>query len=117
VGGDPLTEDEGGQLEVVQLDDRRWWPIVVSVGSSILSSGLAVLLVLNIQHGNVQRGIYQRQLLQVQAEDQRQALCALIVSLDDNARAIPPTTELGEANVRTYQTLRLSQHCEPRESK
>jgi len=97
--------------------DINAWSIATSVGSSLLSAGLAVVLCLSVSERNAQRGIAQREQLKAAAEDQRRATCALIVSLDDNAQEDPPMTDLGKSNAKTYASLRISQGCPPRERK
>jgi hypothetical protein len=116
VGGAAVTEEEvnGERLTVLEAKERNWWPIAVAVGSSLLSAILSVSLCLSVSERNADRGRQQRQMLAHQAEEQHQAICAILVSLDDNAAAVPPTTALGKAQARTYVSLRVSQGCPPR---
>lgn len=94
--------------------DLNAWSIATSLGSSLLSAGLAVVLCLSVSARNAQRGVAQREQIKATAESQRQAFCALVISLDDNAHADPPTTELGRSNAKTYASLRVAQGCPPR---
>jgi hypothetical protein len=50
------AETSGEILTLVERDDRRWWPIVVSVGSSVLSAILATVLCLTVSERNAERG-------------------------------------------------------------
>jgi hypothetical protein len=112
----PEVSQEVHRLDVLEARERgNWWPVAVSVGSSILSAALAVTLCLNVSFRNAERGRDQRKIIQATAEQQRQALCALIISLDDNAALDRPVTELGKSNAKTYASLRVSQGCPPRE--
>jgi hypothetical protein len=104
-------------LEILQARDRPWWPIVASFGFSFLTAVLATVLCLVVQEKADRREREQREQLAVQAQDQHDAICAIIVSLDDNAAAVPPTTALGKAQARTYITLRTSLGCPPRTEK
>lgn len=82
------------------------WPFIIAVGSSLLGAILATVLCLNVSERNAQRGRESRaELLRTQ--------CALIVSLDDNYRDLPPTTELGRRNAATMTQLRTSLGCAP----
>ncbi len=96
------------EVLVVEREDRRWWPIAVSVGTSVLSAILATVLCLTIQARNAQRGREARLELQ-------RSVCAIVVSLDDNYRDVPPATELGRANAVSMSELRVSLGCPPRE--
>lgn len=94
--------------------DLNAWSIATSLGASVLSAALAVALCLSVSQRNAQRGIAQREQIKATAEQQRQAFCALVISLDDNANADPPTTDLGKSNAKTYASLRVSQGCPQR---
>lgn len=109
------SEIQDGRLEVLEAKERNWYPIAVAVATSVLSSALAVGLVLAASQGSIHRSQEQRRQIQATAEAQHQALCALIISLDDNAHEAKPETELGISNARTYASLRVSQGCPPRE--
>jgi len=98
----------------VPARERPWWPTAVTVGVSLASSALAVALCLSVSERNANRGIQQREQIKATAAQQHEALCALLVALDDNARDVPPATKTGIANARTYASLRVSQGCPPR---
>lgn len=104
---DPL---ESGEITIVERDDRRWWPLAVSVGTSVLSAILAASLCLTIQARNAERDREARVDLQRIQQEQRAALCALIIAQDDNYREFPASTELGEANARAL----ADQRADPR---
>lgn len=105
-----------GRLKVLEAEERPWrWPVVAAFLFSFLSTVLAVGLCLQVANRNAQRGIAQRQQIQETARQQHEALCGLIISLDDNAAADPPVTDLGVSNAKTYASLRVSQGCPPRE--
>lgn len=112
---DPETTDPNLRLDILEArEDRPWrWPIVSAFLFSFLSTALAIGLCLQVSERNSQRGIAQRQQLQEQSRQQHDALCGLIISLDDNARADEPTTELGISNAKTYASLRITQGCPP----
>jgi hypothetical protein len=93
-----------GEILVVQHDDRRWWPVAVSVGTSVLSAILAAALCLTINARS------RAELERVQRE-QHDSLCAMIVALDDNYRDSPPGTELGRENAKALGVLRAAEHC------
>jgi len=109
------AEVQDGRLEVLEAKDRNWYPIAVAVATSLLSTVLLVGLVLVATHGAAKRSREQQRQIIATAEVQHQALCALIISLDDNAHADPPETDLGRSNARTYAMLRVTQGCPPRE--
>lgn len=74
---------------------RRWWPVAAAVGSSILSSILAVVLLLAIQQRNAEQDRKaQEELARVQAQ-QKAALCGLVVLMDNAWRETPPATTSG----------------------
>lgn len=101
-----MTDDpeSTGEILVVQHDDRRWWPIAVSVGTSVLSAVLAAALCLTVQaRAKAETERVQR--------DTHDSLCAVIVTLDDNYREIPPGTELGRTNARDLTAERARQGC------
>ena len=91
---------------LVEHDDRRWWPLVISVGASVLSSVLAAALCLTVTANNRDRGIEARKELQRQ-------VCLIVVSLDDNYRESPPATDLGRLNATSMRQLRTTLGCEP----
>lgn len=91
---------------LVEHEDKRWWPLVVSVGASVLSAVLAAALCLTVTAANRDRGIEARKELQRQ-------VCAIVVSLDDNYREAPPATEAGQLNAKSMRQLRSSLGCEP----
>lgn len=93
-----------GEILVVQHDDRRWWPIAVSVGTSVVSAILAAALV------QTWGARAQDEIERVQ-RDQHNSLCAMIVALDDNYRESPPATELGRDNARDLSELRIAEGC------
>lgn len=106
-------------LPVVRAEhERPWfWPVISAFLMSFLTAALATALCLAVSDRNAQRGIQQRQQLQVQAREQHQAICAILIALDDNAQLDPPTTDLGRSNAKTYASLRVSQGCPPRTEK
>lgn len=93
------------KIHIVEKDDRRWWPLVVSVGSSVLSAILAAALCLTVSARNAERGRDARAALTAQ-------MCALIVAFDDNYRSEPPATELGKKNAAAVAALRVSLSCD-----
>lgn len=93
------------KIHVVEKDDRRWWPIVVSVGASVLSAILAAALCLTVSARNAERGRDAQRQITAQ-------MCALIVAFDDNYRSEPPTTDLGKRNALAVATLRVSLNCD-----
>lgn len=92
------------KIHVVERDDRRWWPIVVSVGTSALSAVLAAALCLTVQARNAERG------REARLELTRQ-VCSLVIAFDDNYRADPPQTELGKRNATDIAALRVTLGC------
>lgn len=95
-----------GEILVVQHDDRRWWPIAVSVGTSVLSAILAAALCLTVNARS------RAELERVQQE-MHDSLCATILALDDNYREIPPESDLGRANAEALAGERQRQNCPP----
>lgn len=110
-----MTDDEAetsGEIVLVEREDQRWWPLAVSVGSSVLSALLATTLVLIVSHRQVEQERFAREELRIAQEEQRAALCALIVRWDDNARRRPPSTTLGKDNATAMAQLRQSYRCD-----
>lgn len=99
-----MNEEE--KIITVEHDDRRWWPMVVSVGASVLSAVLAAALCLTVTTNNRNRETEAREELQRQ-------VCAIVVSLDDNYHEAPPATEAGGLNAASMNHLRLALGCEP----
>lgn len=99
-----MSTDEEDVI-LIEHEDRRWWPLVISVGASVLSSVLAAALCLTVTSNNRDRGIEARKELQRQ-------VCAIIVSLDDNYRESPPKTDLGVLNATSMRQLRSTLGCE-----
>ena len=95
------------QLHVVENDDRRWWPYLVAIGSSVIGSVFSVLIALHAQSEGAQRGRDAR------ADLQRQ-VCAVVVALDDNYHDNPPATPLGKDNATSLAQVRASLGCAPR---
>lgn len=89
---------------LIEKDDRRWWPLVVSVGASVLSGVLAVGITLGVQQRSDQRDRDAR-------EGQRQQICALVVALDDNYHSAPPTSEVGRRNAASLAQIRVALGC------
>lgn len=110
-----MTEPDEVSVHVVENDDRRWWPIVVSVGSAVMSAVLSTTLCLTVSERNARHGREQRIELQESQARQHAALCALIVSLDDNYRSNPLPTELSKKNAQSVADQRALQGCPPRE--
>lgn len=106
VRSDPDPETSGEIVTLVERDDRRWWPIVVSVGSSVGSAVLATLLCLSVSARNADRGRESRRALQTQ-------VCSIVITLDDNYREAPPTTEIGKRNAVSMSRLRVALGCPP----
>jgi hypothetical protein len=91
------NSDSTHLVTVIERDDRRWWPYVVSVGASLLSAALAVVISIASQQ---------------RSEDKtRQYTCAVIVSQDDNYREAPPATETGRRNAASMRQLRVALGC------
>lgn len=98
-----MTDQEktDGRLHALEAGERPWrWPVVAAFLFSLLSTLLAVNLILMNTHR--------------QEQHQRDVNCALIIALDDTAHDVPPSTPLGRANALTYANLRVSQGCPPR---
>ncbi len=89
---------------LIEKDDRRWWPLVVSVGASVLGALLAVGISLGVQQRSEQRDREAREM-------QRQSICALVVSLDDNYHSTPPTSDVGRKNAASPAQLRVALGC------
>ena len=90
---------EGPEIRIVNRDDRRWWPIVVSVGASVLAAILAAALCLTVAARNAREERELRAALTAQ-------FCALVVAFDDNYRDSPPATELGRENAEDVRAIR-----------
>ena len=103
---DHENDSPGGEVVLIERDDRRWWPLAVCLAGSLLTGLLAVLINQQTQHRQEQQT---RQII----EQQRIVLCTMIVASDDNYRALPPTSDLGKAQARSYASLRVSQGCPP----
>lgn len=100
-----MSTDEDDVI-LIEHEDRRWWPLVISVGASVLSAVLAAALCLTVANNNRDRGIEARKELQRQ-------VCAIVVSLDDNYHEAPPATKAGQLNAASMNHLRLALGCEP----
>lgn len=75
----------------------KWWAIVVSVGASLLSAILALVMA-----------------LAVRAESRRVA-CASIVAQDETYRDAPPSTPTGKVQAKKMRDLRANLGCAPHE--
>jgi hypothetical protein len=106
-------EETTGEILVVQHDDRRWWPIVVSVGFSVLSAVLAGALAQSVSQRSAEREHEARVEIERVQREQHDSLCAMIVALDDNYRDSPPSTELGRSNATALSALRVGEGCPP----
>jgi hypothetical protein len=104
-------EETTGEILVVQHDDRRWWPIAVSVGFSVLSAILAATLAQAVSHRSAEREREARIEIERVQQEQHDSLCAMIVALDDNYRDSPPGTELGRKNAKALGVLRIAEGC------
>jgi len=100
-------KEDTGEILIVQHDDRRWWPVAVSVGTSVLSAVLAAALCLTVSWRNAERGRDARTEL-------IRSVCAIVVTLDDNYSDTPPETELGRRNAASMAQLRVALGCPPR---
>lgn len=91
---------------------RRWWPVAASVGSSIVSSVLAVILLLGIQHRNAEQDRRaQAELARVQ-QQMTAALCALVVLMDNAYHETPPATLPGRNFADAISDARRNKlHC------
>jgi hypothetical protein len=101
-------DDRSGEVQtvLVERDDRRWWPLAVSVGASVLSAILAAVLCLSVSERNAQRGREARAELTAQ-------VCAIVVALDENYRSAPPATPVGKRNAASMSQLRVALGCPP----
>lgn len=99
------------EVALVERDDRRIWPIVVSVGASVLSAILAATLCLTISARNAERGREARAQLVAVQKQQQASVCAIVVALDDNYNDSPPTTDLGRRNAASMDQLRVALGC------
>jgi hypothetical protein len=104
-------EETTGEILVVQHDDRRWWPVAVSVGTSVLSAILAAALSLSISARNAERDREARIELERVQQEQHNSLCAMIAAFDDNYRDEPPASKLGRDNARDIAALRIAEGC------
>ncbi len=100
-----MVEKHEETVLLVEREDRRWWPLVVSVGASVLSAVLAATLALTVASRNAERGKEARRDLQRQ-------VCSLVVALGDNYREVPPTTPLGQRNAASLEQLRNTLGCD-----
>lgn len=75
----------------------KWWAIVISVGASLLSATLALVMA-----------------LAVRAESRRVA-CASIVAQDETYREAPPSTPTGKVQAKKMRDLRANLGCGPHE--
>lgn len=101
-----------GDVVLIETEDRRWWPLAVSVGASVLSALLAAGLALTVSHRQVEASAKVQGQIQAALEAQRTGLCAFVVRLDDNARREPPSTQLGRDNAVAYAQFRLAYRCD-----
>lgn len=100
----PNDPFEGASVELTVTSDSRWWPVAVSVGSSVLSAVLAATLCLTVSARNAEEGRDARR--QMTAD-----VCAIVVAQDDNYHDSPPTTDLGRRNAASMRQLRISLGC------
>jgi hypothetical protein len=104
-------EETTGEILVVQHDDRRWWPIAVSVGFSVLSAILAATLAQAVSHRSAEREREARIEIERVQQEQHNSLCAMIAAFDDNYRDEPPASKLGRDNARDIAALRIAEGC------
>lgn len=93
------AEDSTAEIRIVERDDRRWWPIAVSVGTSVLSAVLTVALLLNVISNEAEQERELREELTAQ-------FCTLVVAFDDNFKEKPPPVDPGKANAAAIAVIR-----------
>ena len=88
-----------------------WYSWVVVILVPIMAS-LAVLVVsLKVNERSLQRERQARETLAQAQEDSRQALCRMLVLLDDSYRRQPPTTPAGVELARAVSEARTLNRC------
>lgn len=108
----PITASAGEPVHVTvegatdRDRDRRWGTIVVAWILPLLTAVLSTVLCLSVSARNAERGRAAR------AELQR-TQCAIVITLDENYRAVPATTPTGVRNAASMAQLRQSLGCEP----
>ena len=107
----PDDDDLGLERELTSDDHRnehvyvrtsveiKWWAMVVSVGASLASAALAIVMVVAVR------------------SESRRVACASIVAQDETYREVPPSTPAGIANAKKMRELRESLGCSPHEGK
>lgn len=96
-----------GEILLVEHEDRRWWPLAVSVGASVLSAVLAASLALTVNARDADRERQSREELQ-------RSVCSIVVTLNDNYAENEPATEVGRANAKSMADLRIALGCPPK---
>lgn len=83
-----------------------WYSWVVVVGTSVLSSTLAIVVGIE----SAQRAVDAERSARLQSE---QALCSLVVVLDRAYKGTPPTTPTGKEVAEGMAGLRATLQCPP----
>ena len=94
---DDLELDQRDHVIVQTRVEVKWWAIVISVGASLLSAILALVMA-----------------VAVRAESRRVA-CASIVAQDETYRDAPPPSDTGKLNAKKMRELRANLGCPPHE--
>lgn len=106
---DPDDDELGPERELTSHDhpsehvyvrtsvEIKWWAMVVSVGASLASAALAIVMVVAVR------------------SESRRVACASIVAQDETYREAPPSTPTGKVQAKKMRDLRISLGCAPHE--
>jgi hypothetical protein len=90
-----------------------WYALAAVLVSSLLISISAIVISVRTTAARIEQDRAARIALQQAQEQQRAALCAVVVNFDENYRSAPPTTRAGIANAASIRELRTALGCPP----